>query len=76
MNMILMKIDANGELEADWEEIERLTQCFDNGCKSEEAYRAKLFTLVLAHGYDAALEEVETHNRQMIFMLSMTGGNA
>ena len=76
MNMILMKIDANGELEADWDEIERLTQCFDNGCKSEEAYRAKLFTLVLAHGYEAAMEEVDTHNRQMLFMLSMTGGHA
>lgn len=74
--MILMKIDANGELEADWDEIERLTQCFDNGCKSEEAYKAKLFSLVLAEGYDAALEELEEHNKQVIFMLSVTGGHA
>lgn len=74
--MILMKIDANGELEADWDEIERLAECFDNGCKSEEAYKAKLFSLVLAEGYDAAMEEVEEHNKQMIFMLSMTGGHA
>jgi len=29
-----MIIDANGDLEADWDEIERLTQCFDNGFKS------------------------------------------
>ncbi len=53
-----MKIDENGELEADWDEIERLTKCFDNGCKSEEAYRAKLFSLVLEHGYEAAMDEV------------------
>ncbi len=74
--MILMKIDENGELEADWDEIERLTKCFDNGCKSEEAYRAKLFSLVLEHGYEAAMDEVQEHNRQMIFMMSCTGGTA
>ena len=74
--MILMKIDENGELEADWDSIERLTKCFDNGCKSEEAYKAKLFSLVLEHGYDVAMEDLEETNRQMMLMMTFTGGTA
>jgi hypothetical protein len=71
-----MKIDANGELEADWDTIERLTKCFDKGCKSEEAYKAKLFSLVLEHGYDVAMEDVEENQRQVMLMLTCTGGHA
>ena len=40
-----MKIDEKGKLEADWDAIEKLTKCFDKGCKSEEAYKAKLFSV-------------------------------
>ena len=74
--MILMKIDQNGELEADWDEIERLSQCFDDGCKSEEAYKAKLFTLVFEHGYDLAIDDMEETQRQMMVMMTFTGGHA
>ena len=74
--MILMKIDENGELEADWDSIERLTKCFDNGCKSEEAYKAKLFSLVLEHGYDVAMEDVEEQRKQMMFMMCAPAGHA
>ena len=76
LNMILMKIDENGELQADWKAIEKLTKCFDNGCKSEEAYKAKLFSLVLEHGYDVAMEDMEETNRQLTFMMACTGGHA
>ena len=76
LNMILMKIDANGELEADWDAIERLTKCFDKGCKSEEAYKAKLFSLVLEHGYDAAMDDIEEDRKQVLFMLCTPAGNA
>jgi hypothetical protein len=76
LNMILMKIDDNGELQADWEEIARLSQSFDDGCKSEEAYKAKLFTLVLDRGYEAAIDAMEENSNQLSFMLASTGGNA
>lgn len=76
LNMILMKIDANGELEADWDSIERLTKCFDKGCKSEEAYKAKLFSLVLEHGYDVAMEDVEEQRKQVLFMMCAPAGHA
>ena len=74
--MILMKIDENGELDADWDAIERLTKCFDKGCKSERAYKAKLFSLVLEHGYDVAMEDVEEQRRQIMFMMCTPAGNA
>jgi hypothetical protein len=71
-----MKIDNNGELEADWNTIERLTKCFDKGCKSEEAYKAKLFSLVLEHGYDVAMDDVERERKEVLFMLCTPAGNA
>jgi hypothetical protein len=71
-----MKIDGNGKLEADWDTIERLTKCFEKGCKSEEAYKAKLFSLVLEHGYDVAMEDVEHDRKQVLFMLCTPAGNA
>jgi hypothetical protein len=74
--MILMKIDGNGKLEADWDAIEKLTKCFDKGCKSEEAYKAKLFSLVLEQGYDVAMDDVEEDRKQVLFMLCTPAGNA
>ena len=76
LNMILMKIDGNGKLEADWDAIERFTKCFDKGCKSEQAYKAKLFSLVLEHGYDAAMDDVDHERKQVLFMLCTPAGNA
>ena len=74
--MILMKIDQNGELLANWEAITRLSKCFDKDCKSEEAYRAKLFSLVLEHGYDAAMDDMSRQHAQLMFMMCAPAGNA
>ena len=71
-----MKIDENGELQADWDAIERFTKCFEKGCKSEQAYKAKLFSLVLEHGYDAAMDDVDHERKQVLFMLCAPAGNA
>ena len=71
-----MKIDDNGKLEADWDAIDRLAKCFDKGCKSEQAYKAKLFSLVLEHGYDAAMDDVEHERKQVLFMLCAPAGHA
>ena len=71
-----MKIDENQKLQADWDAIERFTKCFDNGCKSEKAYKAKLFSLVLEHGYDAAMDDVDHERKQVLFMLCTPAGNA
>ena len=71
-----MKIDGNGKLQADWDAIERFTKCFEKGCKSEQAYKAKLFSLVLEHGYDAAMDDVEHERKEILFMLCTPAGNA
>ena len=71
-----MKIDENGKLQADWDAIERLTKCFEKGCKSEQAYKAKLFSLVLEHGYDVAMDDVDYERKQVLFMLCAPAGNA
>jgi hypothetical protein len=71
-----MKIDEKGELQADWDAIERFTKCFEKGCKSEQAYKAKLFSLVLEHGYDAAMDDVDHERKQVLFMLCTPAGNA
>jgi len=71
-----MKIDGNGKLEADWDAIERFTKCFEKGCKSEQAYKAKLFSLVLEHGYDAAMDDIERERKEVLFMLCTPAGNA
>ena len=71
-----MKIDENGKLQADWDAIERFTKCFEKGCKSEQAYKAKLFSLVLEHGYDAAMDDVDHERKQVLFMLCTPAGNA
>ena len=70
-----MKITPEG-LEANWEEIELLVDAYDRGCKSEEAYRAKIFSLIYNMGYDDAVEEMEKKNYQTAFLLSCTMGNA
>ena len=71
-----MKIDEKGELQADWDAIERFTKCFEKGCKSEQAYKAKLFSLILEHGYDAAMDDVDHERKQVLFMLCTPAGNA
>lgn len=71
-----MKIDENQKLQADWDAIERFTKCFDNGCKSEKAYKAKLFSLVLEHGYDAAVDDIQCERKEILFMLCTPAGNA
>jgi hypothetical protein len=69
-----MKITPKG-LEANWEEIETLSQAYDRGCKSEEAYKAKLFNMIYEMAYIQGVED--THNTYFNnFLLSNTMGNA
>jgi hypothetical protein len=72
--MILMKIE-DGKLVTNWDEIVAQAEAFDRGCKSEDAYKAKLIQLVWNDGFDAAREEIEKH-MQTALLLSCTGGHA
>jgi hypothetical protein len=72
--MILMKIES-GKLVTNWDEIIAQAQAFDRGCKSEDAYKAKLIQLVWNEGFEAAKDEIE-QQMQTVLLLSCTGGNA
>lgn len=72
--MILMKIE-DGQLVTNWDEIVAQANAFDRGCKSEEAYKAKLIQLVWNQGFDAAKEAIE-EQAQMAMLLMCTGGHA
>ena len=70
-----MKITPDG-LEANWDEIKALADAYDRGCKSEEAYRAKIMDLIYEMGYTQALEDIDKAQFQTAYLLSHTMGNA
>lgn len=72
--MILMKIE-DGRLVTNWDEIISQANAFDLGCKSEDAYKAKLIQLVWNEGFEAARDEFEKH-AQTAMLLMCTGGHA
>ena len=74
-NMILLKI-TNGQLETNWGEIEALAQAYDNGCRSEDSYRAKIMNLIFELGYISAMEDMEKDGEQIGFLMTHTMGNA
>jgi len=73
--MILMKITPEG-LEANWDEIKSLADAYDRGCKSEEAYKAKIMGLIWELGYTQALDDLEQAQLQSSYLLTHTMGNA
>ena len=55
--MILLKINDDGKLEWNLDEIKTLSDLHDRGCKSEEAYKAKVIRLIWEQGYTHAMDE-------------------
>jgi len=70
-----MKITPEG-LEANWDEIKVLADAYDRGCKSEEAYKAKIMDLIYEMGYAQGVEDMEKTQFNTAFLLSCTMGNA
>lgn len=74
--MILLKINAKGQLEGNWDEIADLAEAYDRGCRSEEAYKAKVVSMIFDRGYEHAMGEVKDANERMLLLLSCTAGSA
>lgn len=74
--MVLLKINSDGCLEANWEEIDQLAKAYDRGLRTEEAYKSKVISLILDQGYDRAIDEMEEVNRRTLLLLSCTAGSA
>jgi len=73
--VILIKV-TDGKLEANWEEIVALAEEHDKGSKHEDAYMSKIFSLIFDKGYEQALEDMEEHNRRLVFLATCTAGHA
>ncbi len=74
--MILLKLDDDGKLQANFEEIRDLAHAYDNGSRTEQAYQAKIIELILKEGYEQGLEDMERIHKQIGFTLMHTHGNA
>ena len=74
--MILLKINPSGELEWNLEEIKVLADLYDKGCKSEEAYRAKVIELIWADGFHAAMDQMEDMQQKTALLFGCVGGHA
>jgi hypothetical protein len=74
-SMILMKI-TDDKLEADWGEIEALSSAYDRGCRTEESYNAKIYSLIFKEGYTMALDDMSKEAFNFSYLLSHTAGNA
>ena len=73
--MILLKIVGN-KVDGNWEEIVELAESYDQGSKTEDAYQAKLITLIFDRGYEEAMKDMETVNQRTLLLMSCTGGHA
>ena len=73
---MMLRVTSDGELEGDWEKIVALAAAYDNGDRSVTAYQAKIYSLVFDRGYDYAMDEVDTHHEQTMFLITHTGGHA
>lgn len=74
--MILLKINGQGKLEGNWEEIAELADAYDRGSRTTEAYNSKIYSLIFDRGYEHAMEELEEVHRRTVLLMTCTGGNA
>lgn len=74
--MILLKINPDGELEWNLDEIRILADLYDRGCKSEEAYKAKLIELIWTNGFHAAMSKMEDAQQKTMLLFGGVCGHA
>ena len=74
--MVLLKINDDGELEWNLDEIRTLSDLYDRGCKSEEAYKAKVIRLIWEQGYTHAMDDMQDMQEKTMLLFGCVGGNA
>ena len=75
-NFLLMKINEEGNLEWNLEEVEALAKSYDHGARTEDAKMAKMMSLVWEDGYCCAMDDVEHQQQQTLLLMTCVGGNA
>lgn len=71
-----MKINDAGKLEWNPDEVQLLANAYDLGERTEDAYRAKLATLIWDEGYWSAIDDFEETKNKVRLLMSCVGGNA
>lgn len=74
--MILLKINENGELNWNLDEIKTLSGLYDRGCKSEEAYKAKVIQLIWEDGFKNAVDQINDAQEKTALLFGCVGGHA
>lgn len=74
--MILLKIGEDGELHWNQEDILTHASLYDQGWRTEETEKAKLFQLIWEAGYEAAIDMVNSSSQKAMLLLSEVGGHA
>ena len=74
--MILLKIGEDGALHWNHEDIVNNADLYDQGWRTEETEKAKIFQLIWMAGYEAALDMVNSSSQKAMLLLSEVGGHA
>lgn len=74
--MILLKIGEDGELHWNQEDILNNANLYDQGWRTEETEKAKLFQLIWEAGYSTAVDHFNESGRTAMLLLTEVGGHA
>lgn len=74
--MILLKVGDDGELHWNHEEIVLNASLYDKGWRTPETEKAKIFQLIWEHGYNTAIDCVNTQTHRTMLLLGEAAGHA
>lgn len=74
--MILLKIGEDGELHWNQEDILNHANLYDQGWRTDDTEKAKVFQLIWEAGYSAAIDRFNESGRAAMLLLTEVGGHA
>jgi hypothetical protein len=74
--VILLKINEEGELEGNFEEIKELASAYDRGWKTEETEKAKIIELLWKEGWKEAMDFMTITSQRTALLMGEVAGNA
>jgi len=75
-NFLLMKINDEGQLEWNPDEVEALADSYDQGKRTDDTKLAKIISLIWRDGYVCAMDDVEDKQQQLLLLMSCVAGHA
>ena len=74
--VILLKINEQGELEGNFEEIKELAGAYDRGWKTDETEKAKIIELIWKEGWKEAMDMMTITSQRAALLLGEVAGHA